>query len=77
MRTNIDLDDDLVNEAFKLTGVRTKKELVNMALQELVKTRRRMDWRDLVGKVRFYDGFDPKALGRPRFEPPAGDDPDR
>ena len=77
MRTNIDLDDDLVNEAFKLTGVRTKKELVNMALEELVKSRRRKDWRDLVGKIRFRDGFDPKALGRPRFERPVGDDPDR
>jgi len=77
MRTNIDLDDELVNEAFKLTGVRTKKELVHMALEELVKSRRRMDWRDLVGRVRFHDGFDPKALGRPRFVRPVDDDPDR
>ena len=36
MRTNIVLDDALVTEAFALTGVRTKKELVNLALRELI-----------------------------------------
>jgi Arc/MetJ family transcription regulator len=32
MRTNVLLDDDLVEEAFALTGVRTKRELVRLAL---------------------------------------------
>ena len=39
MRTNIDIDDRLIEQAFALTGVRTKKELVNLALKELVESR--------------------------------------
>ena len=35
-RTNIDLDDVLVEEAMRLTGARTKREVVNMALSRLV-----------------------------------------
>lgn len=38
MRRNIELDDRLVERGFKLTGLRTKKELVNLALRELVRS---------------------------------------
>jgi Arc/MetJ family transcription regulator len=41
MRTNIDLDEGLVEEAFRYVDVRTKKELVHVALQELVERHRR------------------------------------
>lgn len=40
MRTNIELDDALVEEAFRLTNVRTKKDLLNLALQELIHSRK-------------------------------------
>ena len=43
MRTNVVIDDELVKEAFALTGVRTKRELVHLALQELVRQRRKRD----------------------------------
>ena len=36
LRTNIELDEKLVSEAMKLTRKKTKKELVNYALEELV-----------------------------------------
>ena len=36
MRTNIVLNDLLVEEAMKLTNIKTKKELVNTALKEFV-----------------------------------------
>jgi Arc/MetJ family transcription regulator len=35
-RTNIELDDRLVEEAMKLTGARTKREVVDIALRRLV-----------------------------------------
>ena len=38
MKTNIDLDDRLIEQAFALTGLRTKKELINFAKAKLVKT---------------------------------------
>lgn len=40
MRTNIVLDDQLTNEAFELTGLKTKRELVELALKELVQRKR-------------------------------------
>ena len=36
-RTNINLDDDLVNKGLKATGLRTKRELVDLALRELLR----------------------------------------
>jgi Arc/MetJ family transcription regulator len=36
-RTTIELDPKLVEEAMRLTGIKTKKELVNYALRELVR----------------------------------------
>jgi|GEM_PF-638857 len=41
MRTNIVLDGDLVNEAFALTGLKTKRELIDFALRELVHHKRK------------------------------------
>ena len=62
MRTNINLDDDLVHEAFKYTGAKTKKELVHMALKELVETHKRLNLLDLAGKIKFVEGYDYKSL---------------
>jgi Arc/MetJ family transcription regulator len=39
MRTNIDLDDKLVAKAMKLSGLKTKKAVVDEALQRFVKER--------------------------------------
>lgn len=36
-RTNINLDDALVTKGLKITGLRTKRELVDLALRELVR----------------------------------------
>ena len=66
MRTNIVLDDDLVQEAFSLTGVRTKRELVYLALTELVRQRRKRDLTELAGKIQLRDEFDHKAMRRTR-----------
>ena len=62
MRTNIVLDDDLVAEAQKLTGIRTKRELVNEALRTLIKVRKRKSLLDLVGKIQFASGYDYRRL---------------
>ena len=53
MKTNIDIDDRLIEQAFAVTGLRTKKELVNFALAELIKRREPKDlldraWRDRI-----------------------------
>jgi len=67
VRTNIDIDDGLIREAMEVTGAKTKKDAVAVALAELVARRRRRDLRDLFGQVDFTPGYDHKALceGRP------------
>jgi Arc/MetJ family transcription regulator len=63
MRTNIVLNDELVNEAFKYAkGVHTKKELVEIALQEFVDNRKMRDIRELRGEIEFAEGYDYKAM---------------
>jgi len=52
-RTNIDIDDKLVKEGLKIAHLRTKKELVPYALEELIKRNRRKRMLELEGKVEF------------------------
>lgn len=66
MRTNIVLDDDLVEEALQVTGVRTKKEVVQLALEELVRSRKKKNLADLAGRIRFRNGFDHKSMRKVR-----------
>ena len=42
MRTNIFIDDKLVEGALRYADVRTKRELVHLALREFVENRRRV-----------------------------------
>jgi len=62
MRTNIVIDDQLLNEAASLTGIHTKRELVNLALKELVQNRKKKDLFKLVGQIEFREDFDHKAV---------------
>jgi len=62
MRTNIVMDDELVNEAFRYANVKTKRELVDLALREFVENHRRKDVRELRGKITFHPGYDYKRL---------------
>jgi Arc/MetJ family transcription regulator len=47
-RTNIEIDDKLIGEARKLTGLTTKRKIVDRALESLVRTERRK------GILRYY-----------------------
>ena len=62
MRTNIVLDDNLVNEAFKYSSVKTKKELIHIALKEFVEKKRRLNLMDLEGKIEFETGYNHKRM---------------
>ncbi len=62
MRTNIVLDDELVQQASALTGITVKRELVNLALHELIKIKRKKNLFDLAGQIEFADDFDYKAM---------------
>ncbi len=62
MRTNIELNDTLIQEAMKYTSLKTKKDVVNEALREFVANHKRLSMMDLKGKIEFADGYDNKAL---------------
>lgn len=63
MRTNIVLNDELVDEAFKYaTDIKTKRELIEVALKEFVRVRKIKDLRDLKGKIQFSDDYDHKKM---------------
>ena len=62
VRTNVVLDEELVDEAFRYAGVRTKRELVDLALREFVESRRRQVVCELRGKVRLNPDYDHKGL---------------
>ena len=53
MRTNIDIDDKLLTEAMKFTKLSTKKEVVNFALDQIIKYHKRQLLLSLKGKVKW------------------------
>ena len=62
MRTNIVIDESLLEEAFSVSESKTKKDLVHEALRELVRLRKRKDLTELAGTVEFYKDFDHKKM---------------
>ena len=62
MRTNIVLDDALVDEAIRVTGIKTKRELVHEALSALIAKYKRRNLSELKGKIKFQDDFDYRQL---------------
>lgn len=64
MRTNIEIDDDVLREAQRLTGARTKRETVDTALRDLVARYRRAELLELRGKVQWAGDLDASRAGR-------------
>ena len=62
MRTNIELDDELVEEAFRNSNAKTKRELVDLALREFVANHKRKEIRELRGKGLIRPDYDYMAL---------------
>jgi len=66
VRTNIIIDDELLEEAFSVSRARTKKDLVHEALSELIRLRKRKDLSELAGSIEFHQGYDHKKLRKMR-----------
>lgn len=67
MRTNIEIDDDLMREAQEAAGTHTKKETVELALRYLVRMKAQERIRDLRGTVEFWPDYDYKSMRENRF----------
>jgi Arc/MetJ family transcription regulator len=62
MRTNVVLDDRLIDEALKISNIKTKKEVIHLALEEFVRNRKRLNLKQLKGKIEFAKDYDYKKL---------------
>jgi len=62
MRLRIELDDDLVAEAIRVSGITDLEELIREALQVLIARHRRKSLLDLCGKIEFAPGYDHEQL---------------
>ena len=58
MRTNIEIDDSLMADALKATGLSTKKEVVELGLKALVSLNKQASLRALRGKLKWEGNLD-------------------
>lgn len=63
MRTNIVIDDDLMEQALRATGARTKKEAVELGLKTLIRLKQQADIRKYRGKLRWTGDLDELRAG--------------
>ena len=64
MRTNIEIDDSLMAEALRLTGLKTKRAVVEAGLRGLIRLNRQKKILDLAGKVHWEGNLDESRKGR-------------
>jgi Arc/MetJ family transcription regulator len=61
MATNLAIDPALIDRALEISGEKTKKAAVTLALQEFIARREQRKLLDLVGALDWDDSFDYKA----------------
>ena len=64
MRTNIDIDDKLMADTLRATGLRTKREAVDLGLRTLLRLRQQSGLKRLRGKMAWHGDLD--AMRRDR-----------
>ena len=65
MRTDIGIDDALLAEAMAVTGVTTKRKVVEAGLRLLARHKRQADARQLFGRIRWQGDLDRERLDEP------------
>ena len=58
MRTNIEIDDKLMNDVLKATGLKTKKEVVELGLKTLIRLKKQQKIRDFRGQLKWTGDLD-------------------
>ena len=64
LHTNVVIDEKLIKKALNYTGLKTKKEVINYALKELVKRKQRKEILTLAGKLCWEGDLDKMREGR-------------
>ena len=58
MRTNIVIDDELMNEALRVTGLKSKREAIELGLRTLLRIRKQEEIRQFRGKLDWQGDLD-------------------
>ena len=58
MRTNVVVDDDLMESALKVSGLRTKKDAIEEGLKLLVQVKRQKEIKRFRGKLKWFGNLD-------------------
>lgn len=58
MRTNIEIDDKLMRDALKATGLKTKKDAVELGLKTLIRLNKQENIKKLRGKLKWTGDLD-------------------
>lgn len=66
MPTNLAIDENLLEEALSVSGLRTKRNTVNEALKEFIQRRKQRDILSLFGKIKMKESYDYKHERRDR-----------
>lgn len=64
MRTNIVIDDSLMEDALKLTGLKTKKEAVELGLKTLIRLKKQESIRRFRGQLHWEGDLDEMRTAR-------------
>ncbi len=64
MRTNIVIDDKLMKDALRATGLKTKREAVELGLRTVLRLRQQEDLRRFRGKVNWQGDLDAMRTDR-------------
>jgi Arc/MetJ family transcription regulator len=64
MRTNIEIDDALIEHALRLTGLKTKRAAVEAGLRALIRLKEQEEILHLAGKVRWQGDLEESRQGR-------------
>jgi len=58
MRTNIEINDKLMNDVLKATGVKTKKEAVELGLRTLIRLKKQENIKNFRGELKWTGDLD-------------------
>jgi Arc/MetJ family transcription regulator len=64
MRTNVVIDDKLMRDTLRVTGLKTKREAIDQALRTLLRLRKQAEIRRFRGKLDWQGDLDAMRSGR-------------
>jgi len=64
MRTNIEIDDKLMKDTLKATGLKTKREVVDFALREVLRLKKQAELKKLRGKFHWEGDLEQMRLDK-------------